>query len=575
MALRGSFSTNKYSTSSSGTIGLNLSWTATQNIANNTSTIKWTLKSNGSMSSGYYVQAGPVTVTINGTKVLNTTSRFSMYGDGKYKKTGSITIAHNTDGTKSVSMSVRAAIYSASVNCTGSSTPTLNKIDRYALVLSITDFTNESYPTLVYSNPAGTALTTGLKARLTWNDGADYTDWVTLNDEGGEYTFDSSVLTTQHITSMLNSCPDANFLSVKVDLQSTMNGVEYHDYKTATMNVINADPIFSVAAYYQDANSSVVAKTGSNQIIVRRQSKLHIFCGTATAQKGASMVANPYTLEFNGQSISFTGSYIEFDLPDLAGVYRATVKAVDTRGNVGSSYVDITILDWTEPTADCSLERQNSFNTDSDLKVTGHISDLDGINTLTITEKHRIIGSSSWSQETSVPDNTEITIALANTSEWEMEVSVSDKFATTTYRLTVGKGIPYIYKDYKRNSFAFNSIPDDDDQFKIGGKLKVTEDIEADGVKLHDKIQQVTLTQNVSMSSTSGYFQLSDDLDYPRADAILIGMQVRTGQIGRTAGTVYQLAYWDDGAKPYIQYQRGSSSFSNISHDFIFTFYLP
>ena len=90
MALSGSFTTNKYTTSSHGDIGLRLSWTATQSIENNTSTIKWTLKSYGSMSSGYNVQAGPVTVKINGTTVLNTTSRFKMYGDGKYSKSGDL-----------------------------------------------------------------------------------------------------------------------------------------------------------------------------------------------------------------------------------------------------------------------------------------------------------------------------------------------------------------------------------------------------------------------------------------------------------------------------------------------------
>ena len=92
MALSGSVSTNKYSTSSHGTIGLILSWTASQSIVNNTTTISWTLKSNGTMSSGYYVQAGPVTVKIAGTTVLNTTSRFSMHGGGGYSKSGTITV---------------------------------------------------------------------------------------------------------------------------------------------------------------------------------------------------------------------------------------------------------------------------------------------------------------------------------------------------------------------------------------------------------------------------------------------------------------------------------------------------
>lgn len=487
MALSGSFNTTKYSTSSHGTLGLNVSWTATQNIANNTSTIKWTVKSNGTMSSGYYVHAGPVTVTINGTKVLNTTSRFSMYGDGKYKKTGSITIAHNTDGTKSVSMSVRAAIYSASVNCTGSHTYTLDTINRYALIASATDFTNESYPTVVYTNPAGTSLTTGLEARLVWKDVNDvdqYSSWVTLNDEGGEYTFDSTTLTAENITSMLNSCPNANFLSVKVDLQSTMDGVIYDDYKDIVMNVVNANPSFTVSPSYEDSNDDVYDITGDRSVIVQSQSKLRIYAGTASAQKGASMLASPYSLEFNGQTYSFEGNYIEFDKPNLAGAYVANITAVDTRGNSISSSISIAILAWSAPTAECSLERLNSFETNSELLVKATIASLDNINVLTIQEKHKKITDSAWSQLATIQNDSPTTIALANTSEWEMEVLVSDKFVTVVYRLTVGKGIPYIYKDFKRNSFAFNSIPDDDDQFKIGGHLKVKPNDTDAGVKL-------------------------------------------------------------------------------------------
>lgn len=124
MALSGSVTTSKYSG-----YGLQLSWTATQSVANNTSTIKWTLKSVGGTTT-YYNVSGPVTVTINGTTVYSTTSRFNLYGAGAWSRSGSLTINHNSDGTKSFSVNIQAAIYSTSVNCTGSATFTLNKIAR-------------------------------------------------------------------------------------------------------------------------------------------------------------------------------------------------------------------------------------------------------------------------------------------------------------------------------------------------------------------------------------------------------------------------------------------------------------
>lgn len=121
MALSGSVSTSKYD----GRY-LKLTWTATQSVANNTSTISWTLSAVGGNSQWY--KTGPVTCKINGTSVYNSTSRVNMY-TGTIDS-GTITINHNSDGTKSFTVSVQAAVYSTSVNCTGSGTFALDKIQR-------------------------------------------------------------------------------------------------------------------------------------------------------------------------------------------------------------------------------------------------------------------------------------------------------------------------------------------------------------------------------------------------------------------------------------------------------------
>ena len=125
MALSGSVSTSTYSG-----VGLQLSWSAKQNVANNQSTISWTLKSFGGNASNYYYKAGPVTVVINGTTVLNITDRFELYHSGGWSRSGSLTISHNNDGSKSFGVSISAAIYTFAVNCTGSATFTLDKIAR-------------------------------------------------------------------------------------------------------------------------------------------------------------------------------------------------------------------------------------------------------------------------------------------------------------------------------------------------------------------------------------------------------------------------------------------------------------
>lgn len=483
MATSGSYNTNKYTTSSSGTIGLNLSWSVkSQNIANNTTTISWTLKSNGTMSSGNYVKAGPVTCTIHGTKVVNTTDRFNMKGGGAYKKTGTLTIPHNADGTKTVTFKVDAAIYSASVNCTlakyGIALPT---IPRYAQITSISDFTNnptrDGYPTLVYTNPAGTSLTTGLKCRLCWdnNGTTNYSSWVTLNDEGGEYTFTSSTLTAANITSMLNSCSTSNTLAVTCELASTLNSVEDSVTKVINMNVVDSDPQAGTASH-RDINSSVTQKTGSNSIIVQSQSTLRIQMTTPTARNGATLdgcylIINNTLYEMNVGSGIY---YYDFVQPSLSGTFPTDIDVVDSRGNVTTVSFNVVVQPWEAPTALFTLSRVNGFYTNTILYVDGSISSVSNTNTMTIKEHHRQVGASSWSADATIQNKTNTTISLDNSYAWEMEILVSDEYTTTTYSATVGKGMPIMFIDKDKESVGINDYPTENKQLYVDGTIKAT-----------------------------------------------------------------------------------------------------
>lgn len=483
MSLSGNFNTNKYSTQSSGTIGLNLSWTGTQDIATNTTTINWTLKSNGTMSSGYSVYGGPITVTIGGKTVLSQTSRIKVYGSGAYNKSGTVIINHDEDGTKSVTMSVKAALYSSSVNCTGSYTYTLDAITRYALLSSGTDFTDEvgtsGYPTIVYTNPAGTELVTGLKGRIIWDSGAGATSWVTLNDEGGTYTFTGSTLTAANISSMLAACTTSNILPIQFDLQSNLSGTEYHHYLNASMQVVNANPT-SGAITFQDTDSTTIGKTGNNQIIVQGQSTLKIMTANSTPKKSAAI--SSYTLSFNGTTTDITtNKYLTLTKPNIAGTYPATVTTTDSRGNTSVATTNITIYELVQPSATYSLKREANFYTNTILNVNGYVSSVNGTNTCTIQERHKKTTDTNWSELTTIPDATDTSLSLDNAYAWEVEVVISDKYHTgnyaTTYTTSVGSGIPPLFIDKLNHSVSINGFPDASEQLFVGGSIKLVGDL--------------------------------------------------------------------------------------------------
>lgn len=124
MASSGSFNTNGYE----GRY-LTLSWSEkSQSVSANTTTISWTLKGAGSAQADWYM-AGNFKVVIAGTTVYSSESRIKLF-NGTVVASGSLTLTHNADGSKSFSASAEAGIYTYAVNCTGSKTFTLDTIPR-------------------------------------------------------------------------------------------------------------------------------------------------------------------------------------------------------------------------------------------------------------------------------------------------------------------------------------------------------------------------------------------------------------------------------------------------------------
>lgn len=123
MATSGSFNTSSYA----GRY-LTFSWSEqSQNISTNQTTIAWSVKGAGGGSTWY--MAGNFKVVIAGATVYSSAERIQL-GNGTTVASGTHTLTHNSDGSRSFSASVQAGIYTVAVNCSGSGTFTLDTIPR-------------------------------------------------------------------------------------------------------------------------------------------------------------------------------------------------------------------------------------------------------------------------------------------------------------------------------------------------------------------------------------------------------------------------------------------------------------
>ena len=168
---------------------LRLYCTSTVNVANNTSTITWTLYSEGGNSN--YYSTGPTTVIINGTRVYykdRVSYSSQTFPASKGNVSGTLTVTHNSDGKKAISVSLATAIYTATVT-TNSGTWTLDDIPRQAIITSAQNFNDTQNPTIQYSNQAGSNVTS-LQACISLTGSNDDIAYRNISMTGTSYTFE-------------------------------------------------------------------------------------------------------------------------------------------------------------------------------------------------------------------------------------------------------------------------------------------------------------------------------------------------------------------------------------------------
>lgn len=315
------------------------SWTATQNIAKNQSTISWTLKGAGDAESSWYNSA-PFYVSIGGEVVYEGGSRIKLY-KGTQVASGTKVINHGNDGKGNFTVSIKAAIYSYSYNCSGSKTFTLDTIPRAATITSAPNFNDEENPVIKYSNAAGNSVTS-LKICIAKTDGSTIlVPYRDISKTGTSYTFS---LTDAERKALRVACNTANSMTVRFYIMTTIGGTNYYNYVAKTLSIVNAKPTLSPIV--EDVRAEALTLTGNKNTLIKYFSDVSFNFG-ASAKKEANIVSRK--LE-NGtkSSVNNSGTLYSVD----SGTFKFTVT--DSRGNTASTTVTKTMINYVA--LNCVLE---------------------------------------------------------------------------------------------------------------------------------------------------------------------------------------------------------------------------
>lgn len=467
MASSGSFNTSAYS----GRY-LNFSWSIkSQDIANNKTTISWTLKGAGGNSQIWY-KSGNFKVVINGSTVYSSATRIQL-GSGTVVASGEAVIPHNSDGTKTFSASAEAGIYTVAVNCRGSGSWTLTSIPRTATVNSGTDFNDEGNPTITFSNPGGFQLipylnfydnNSNLIAQITAPKG-NYSSplkWSLNNSE--RQTLRSALANLK--SCVVNEGLETYNGSTKIGFNSVVK----------TFSIVNANPSIGTISY-KDNNSSTVNITGNNQQIIRNKSVLYFTFSNLQALKSATLSSIKVTINGVTKTASLSGTSmssvnLNFGTINVSSNINASIVITDSRGNTTTYSKEIQVLDYQSPYSTITCNRESNFYTETNLKVNCTYSSLDGKNDITIQYQTKKVSDTNYGTLTAIENNTDYTIQLDNTYQWNVKVITTDSIGTiVSYVLFVDRGIPLVFFDSFKSSTGFNAIPQYTESVEVDGRL--------------------------------------------------------------------------------------------------------
>lgn len=272
---------------------LQLTITESVNVVENTSTLTWVLQSLGG-SVNYYT-TGPTTVTINGTQVYykaRTAWSTSQFPAAKGSTSGTITVAHDSNGSKSISVGFSTAIYTSTVTEHGG-TMALSNIDRAAPSVSV----NVSSIT---TNSIKITVSSSATANKWWYSLNGGSSWVAFNSSSG----------ASKETTVTGLSPNTSY-TVQACARKSYNGVDGYSGKT-TVKTLGGSVLSSVSTLTAD-NATVKITLSATVYDTSYKHKLVLKDGGTTV-----LTLTELSLSNGSNTITLTAAQRSSILADMA-----------------------------------------------------------------------------------------------------------------------------------------------------------------------------------------------------------------------------------------------------------------
>ena len=278
------------STRYSGEVTAYLEWTQTsQSIVTNTTTISWRLYLSANNDFFKTLVKETYIVNINGTQYTDSL-HFSVPWDGSTAIAGGTQdLKHNSNGdlTFQYSFSITNKTVDFSTK-SSSGTSTLNPILRKATITIVPNFSDETSPTIVYSNPAGESVTS-LQACIAnapeSGEASAIIPYRDISKTSGSYTFR---FTDDELKALRKYVTSGNSAAVRFYVRTIIDGLYDYSWKPATLTLVNYMPTLSPTVVAIDDRTKELTGDASGGAIIKNYTTVSFDTG-ATAKKEATI----------------------------------------------------------------------------------------------------------------------------------------------------------------------------------------------------------------------------------------------------------------------------------------------